>query len=92
METGFFKLLAEGSFENVTKEELEKELGEETEKFAGEVASLCDSGEEYLVKCRTLHYTKTRLLALRDMCQASDGVGEKGDDAVVFYRGWVRSD
>lgn len=87
METRFFKLLAGESLEGVTKEE----LGEESEKFAGEVASLCDSGEEYLFTCRTLYYTKNRLLVLRDMCQASDGAGEKGEDAVVFYQGGIKS-
>lgn len=87
METRFFVLLAEESFEGITKERLEYELG----KFVEEVAELCDSGEDYLATCRTLNYTKTRLQALSEMYKGCDGVGEKRWVSVMFYRKRVTS-
>ena len=55
LETRFFALLARESFEEITKEDLEDELG----KFVEEVAELCDLGDDYLSTCRVLNYTKT---------------------------------
>ena len=43
LETRFFALLAGESFKEVTKEDLEDELG----KFVEEVAELCDLGDDY---------------------------------------------
>lgn len=51
LETRFFALLARESFEEITKEDLEDELG----KFVQEVAGLCDLGDDYLSTCRALH-------------------------------------
>ena len=84
LETRFFALLAGESFEEITKEGLENELG----KFVEEVAGLCDSGGDYLATCRTLNYTKARLQVLSEMYRDCDGVGEKRCMAVMFY--WAR--
>lgn len=65
--------MAGESFEEITKEDLEDELG----KFVEEVAGLCDLGDDYLSTCRALNYTKTRLQALLEMYKDCDGVGEK---------------
>lgn len=73
LETRFFALLAGESFEEITKEDLEDELG----KFVEEVAGLCDLGDDYLSTCRALNYTKTRLQALLEMYKDCDGVGGK---------------
>ena len=51
LETRFFALLAGESFEEITKEDLEDELG----KFVEEVAGLCDLGDDYLSTCRALN-------------------------------------
>lgn len=87
METRFFALLAGESFEGITREELK----EETREFAGEVARLCDSGEEYLSTCRTLSYTKTWLLALQEIWQSRNGEGKKGMAPVESCRGGIKS-
>ena len=87
LETRFFGLLAGESFEEITKEDLEDELG----KFVEEVAGLCDSGGDYLATCRTLNYTKARLQVLSEMYRDCDGVGEKRCVAVMFYRARIAS-
>ena len=87
METRFFVLLAGESFEGITKEGLEYELG----KFVEEVAGLCDLGDDYLATCRTLNYTKARLQVLSEMYRDCDGVGEKRCVAVMFYRARLAS-
>ena len=87
LETRFFALLAGESFEEITKEDLEDELG----KFVEEVAGLCDLGDDYLATCRTLNYTKTRLQVLSEMYRDCDGVGEKRCMAVMFYRARIAS-
>ena len=88
LETRFFALLAGESFEEITKEVLENELG----KFVEEVARLCDSGDDYLLTCRVLNYTKTRLRALSEMYKDRDAVGEKRGMSVMLYRARVTSD
>ena len=80
LKTRFFALLAEESCEEITKEGLENELG----KFVEEVAGLCDSGDDYLLTCRALNYTKTRFQALAEMHKGCDGVGEKGTCRLCF--------
>ena len=87
LETRFFALLAGESFEEITKEVLENELG----KFVEEVARLCDSGDDYLLTCRVLNYTKTRLRALSEMYKDRDGVGEKRGVSVMLYRARITS-
>ena len=86
--TRFLALLAEESQEEITKECLEEELG----KFVEEVAGLCDSGDDYLLTCRALNYTKTRLQALAEMHKGCDGVGEKRNMSVMLYRARFTSD
>lgn len=88
LKTRFFTLLAGESLEEITKEGLENELG----KFVEEVAGLCDSGDDYLLTCRALNYTRTRLQVLAEMYKACDGVGEKRDVSVMFYRARFTSD
>ena len=87
LETRFFALLARESFEEITKEDLEDELG----KFVEEVAELCDLGDDYLSTCRVLNYTKTRLQALLEMYRGCDGEGGKRCVSFVFYRARVAS-
>ena len=87
LETRFFALLAGESFEEITKEGLENELG----KFVEEVAGLCDLGDDYLATCRTLNYTKARLQVLSEMYRDCGGVGEKRCMAVMFYRARIAS-
>ena len=88
LETRFFALLAGESFEEITKEVLENELG----KFVEEVARLCDSGDDYLLTCRLLNYTKTRLQALSDMYKGRDFAGVNRVLSVMLYRARVTSD
>ena len=87
LETRFFALLAGESFKEVTKDDLEDELG----KFDEEVAELCDLGDDYLSTCRVLNYTKTRLQALLEMYKDCDGVGEKRGVSVMLYRARITS-
>lgn len=88
LKTRFFTLLAGESFEEITGESLENELG----KFVEEVAGLCDSGDDYLLTCRALNYTKTRLQVLAEMHKDCDGVGKKRDVSVMLYRARLTSD
>ena len=83
----YYALLAQESFAGNTKAELEEESG----KFSETVAEVCDAGEDYLSTCRTLNYTKNRLQALWEMCQARDGEGEKRGVATVFYQEGIAS-
>ena len=92
LETRFFALLAGESFEEITKEGLENELG----KFVEEVAGLCDLGDDYLSTCRALNYTKTRLQVLLEMYKDCDGVGKKKRRVGYALSGedykWLRTD
>ena len=92
LETRFFALLARESFEEITKEDLEDELG----KFVQEVAGLCDLGDDYLSTCRALNYTKTRLQALLEMYKGRVGYALSGEDykwlrtnGSFSTRGWI---
>ena len=75
----FFSWLEECGGKDVTREEVELVVGE----FVADLERMCDKEKNYKEEVRVLERVRIRLHVWDEVCQASDGSGEKGDVRVL---------